>query len=389
MKWFLVLCVFSLYFMSQVNSQKEHPDSQTLTVKVVEGTLSVEYTLITGIQKLKEGETLDITAHISWVSEKEKNTDLSVIMKGRPCTESELSDVVKTSLTFDEYSGTYTSKDISGFWEYWFGTAIDYGFFSEYSKKVIHNWNEAEIKLHQDFKGSVYSLKATYYDFFTKFYPTPEDFFAEREVDFQLIFGIHYIAPQTPLSIMVELPEEVEVIKLEPSSFSQLANTFTLYMEPGEKIPNARVRFKTGRYMGTELPQLRCSKEVSSYVITVNESIDVVITVKNKSSVEAAHIKIKDEISEGFKIIEGDSVLYIEALKGGQKVIHTYTVTPLHPGDFILEGTEITFQDQFGKSYKMYTEDITVTVSEKSGGSTIVVVAAMIFILILRRGCNT
>ncbi|MGD2247603.1 MAG: hypothetical protein PVF58_04295 [Candidatus Methanofastidiosia archaeon] len=389
MKWFLVLFIFSLLFMSQVNSQKEQPDSQTLTVKVVEGTLFVEYTLVTGVHMLKEGETLDITAHISWVTEKEKNTDLSVIMKGTPYTESELSDVVKTSLTFDESSGAHTSEVISGFWEYWFGTVIDYGFFSEYSQKVIHNWNEAEIKLHQDFKGSIYSLKATYYDFFTKFYPTPEDFFAEREVDFQLIFGIHNIAPQTPLSIMVELPEEVEVIKFEPSSFSQLANTFTLYMEPGEKIPNARVRFKTGGYVGTELPQLIGSKEVSCPVITVNESIVIVITVENTSSVEAAHVKIEDEISEKFKIIEGNPVLYIEALKGGQKVIHIYTVTPLHPGDFILKGTEITFQDQFGKSYTVYTEDIAVTVSEKSGGSTIVVVAAMIYILVLRRGYNT
>lgn len=385
MKWcLLVLFVSSLLFVShsQVSAQ---PDSQTLTVRVVEGTLFVEYTLVTGEHLLEEGETLDITAYISWITEKEKNTGLSAAMKGTPYTESELSGVVKTPLTFDDYRGTYTSEDISGFWEYWFGTVIDYGLFSEYSQKVIHNWNEAEITLHEDYRGSTYSLKATYYDFFTKFYPTPEDFFAEREVDFQLIFGIHYIAPHAPLSITIELPEDVEVIKYEPSSFSVLANTFTLLVEPGENLSNARVRFTMGRYRGTELPQLRCSKEGSPHLTKVNEPIDIVITVENTSSVEAVHVKIEDKIPGEFKIIEGDPVLYVQALKGGQKVTHTYIVAPLRPGDFMLEGTEVTFEDQFGKSYTQYTEGIAVTVFEKSGGPAIVVIAAIAFLILKRK----
>lgn len=51
----------------------------------------------------------------------------------------------------------------------------------------------------------------------------------------------------------------------------------------------------------------------------------------------------------------------------------------------MLEGTEVTFEDQFGKSYTQYTEGIAVTVFEKSGGPAIVVIAAIAFLILKRK----
>ena len=384
---FLSLFLFLLNFQANSVCMDTDSDSQNIYVKVVEGTLYLEYRLATEGVVCSEGETLDITAHISWQTEKEKTTVLSLTMKGTPYTESDLSELVNTPLTLESQNGSfiYESEDISGFWDSWFDKVTEYGFFAGYSRTVMQNWNEVEMTLHEDYTERVYSLKAVYYDFFTKFYPTPEDFFAEREVDFQLIFGIHSIAPLTPLVITIELPEDVEVVKVEPPTFSVAQNTFTHTVAPGEKVSTVRIRFKMGRYEGTELPRLQVEK-ACSHVVTVGERIDITITVENTASAEASHVTIQDDLPDEFEIAEGNPSLYAETLEGNQKIVLMYTVTPTQPGDFVLKGARVEFEDQFGKVYTVYSDDISIAVVKESGGSSIIILIVLTCILILKRG---
>ena len=385
----VVICLFIFLFCSPslLVTTSGGEGSQTLHVEVVESTLHIEYTLKTEETHCKEGDTLDATAHLSWHTEKEKTTALSVVMEGTPYTQSELAEVMGTVVTLEPHNGSsgFESEDISGFWDYWFDEVSEYGFFSDYATKVIYNWNEVEMTLFEDHKKRVYILKATYYDYFTKFYPTPEDFFAEREIDFQLVFGIHHIAPQTLLSITITLPEDVEPVKVEPSSVSIDKNTLTLVVEPGIELSNVQVRFKIGRYLGTELPRLQVLKEISSHLVAQDEQVDVVITVENTSSTKAVHVTIQDIIPEGFEIVQGDCTLYVQTLEGNKEVVLTYTVKSSNPGDFTLKGTQVEFEDQFGKVYTVYSDDISVTVVEKSIFPSVIVIVTLIFYQIKRR----
>lgn len=383
MKMVLFIFIFCSLFFA-VNSFEG--DSQNLYVEVVEGTLYTEYTLISEKTACKKGDTLDVSAHISWHTENEKTTTFSVVMKGTPYTQSELSEQFQTMITLEPYSGSahYESEDISGFWNYWFFTMYQYGFFSGYSNNVLSNWNEVEITLHEDYTGRVYFLKAVYYDYFTKFYPTPEDFFAEREIDFQIIFGIHHIAPLAPLSIIITLPEDVEIVKVHPLSFSRDENDLTLTVDPHQELSNVQVRFSIGRYKGTELPRLQGVKE-SSHLVSIDEQVDITITVKNTSSVQAAHVKIQDTLPEGFKIVEGECTFYTQTLEGNNHVILTYTVIPSQLGDFTLPGARIDFEDQFGKLYTVYSNDISVTVVKKSPFPAVIVIITLLFYQIKRR----
>ena len=382
----LFIFLFCFLFSLPVTSLREE-DLQNLHVEVVEGTLHVEYTLMTEETVCKAGDALKVTAHISWHTEKEKTTVLSVVMEGTPYTQSELSEQFGTLITLEPCNGSsgFESEDISGFWDYWFDEVSEYGFFSDYANKVMYNWNEVEITLHEDHKGRVYILEATYYDYFTKFYPTPEDFFAEREIDFQLVFGIHHIAPLAPLFITITLPEDVEIVRVEPPSLSIDRNNLTLAVEPGVELSNVQVRFKIERYLGTELPRLQALKEISSHHVAVNEQIDIVITVENTSSAEAAHVTIQDNIPEGFEIVEGDPTWYVQALEGKKEIVLTYTVKSSEPGDFILKGTQVEFEDQFGKIYTVYSNDISVTVVEKSIFPAVIVIVTLIFYQIKKR----
>lgn len=376
---------FVCFFLLVVSYTEQVP--QTLTVTVVEGTLHVEYTLVVGETGCNQGDVLDVKAHISWHTEKEKTTHFSLVMKGTPYTQSELSEKIGTPIMLESYnsSSRFESEDISEFWDSWFDDVSLYGVFSDYSRKVLFNWNEVEITLHEDEKGRVYSLKATYYDFFTKFYPTPEAFFDERELDFQLIFGIHHIIPTMPLSLRIELPEEAEVLWFDPLSFTADKNVLTLTGQPDVEIPNVRIKFKMGRYKGTELPRLQVSKEVSSSLVEVGDRVTITIRVQNASSSEATEVRIQDMVPEAFELVEGETTLYVQTLKGQEEVVLTFTVKACNAGDYVLRGAQVEFRDQFGKTYSAYSDDIFITVVKKSAISACIVVVIMMFIVARKR----
>jgi uncharacterized repeat protein (TIGR01451 family) len=379
-KWGIV-CLFLLFMTPSTGAP------QTLHVTVVEGTLHVTYILVTEKSHLNQGEVLDVTAHISWYTEKEKTTSLSLLMKGSPYTQSTLAERVKTPLILESGDGvsTYEGEDIEGFWDTWFDEISRYGVFSDYSKKVLFNWNETEIRLYEDEKETRYTLEATYYDFFTKFYPTPEAFFNEREIDFQLIFGIHKIAPTTDLSIRVDLPEGAELASTDPPFSTTEEGALTLTVDSGTELSNVRIKFTVGRYQGTELPQLEIVKESSSSHLEVGEQGSITVTARNVSSTEAHKVKIEDKVPEGIEIVEGEPTSYSETLPAGEEVSLTYWVKAREQGDFKLEGAHVEFEDQFGKNYTADSNSILITVGGKSAGSVWIIILSMITFCVLRK----
>jgi uncharacterized repeat protein (TIGR01451 family) len=360
---------------------------QTLHITVVEGTLHATYMLVTEESHCNHGDTLDVTAHISWHTEKEKTTSFSLLMKGSPYTQSTLTERVKTPLILELGDGvsTYEGEDVEGFWETWFDEISCHGVFSDYSKKVLFNWNETEIRLHEDEKGTTYTLEATYYDFFTKFYPTPEAFFNEREIDFQLIFGIHRIAPTTDLSIRVDLPEGAQLASTDPPFSTTEEGVLTLALDSGTELSNVRIKFTMGRYQGTELPRLEIVKESSSSHLEVGEQGSITVTARNVSSMEARKVRIEDKVPEGIEIVEGEPTLYVETLHAEEEVSLTYGVKARSQGEFRLEGAHVEFEDQFGKNYAVDSNSILITVAEKSAGSVWIIVLSMIIFCVLRK----
>lgn len=352
---------------------------------MVEGTLHVVYTLTTEVPHLAQGETLDVTAHISWHTEEEKTTSFSLLMKGSPYTQPALIDRVRTPLTLEVSDGisTYEGDHIEGFWETWFDEVSCYGVFSDYSRRVLYNWNETEIRLHEDEKGATYTLKATYYDFFTKFYPTPEAFFNEREIDFQLIFGIHRIAPTARLSIVVNLPEGAQLASADPA-FSSDEGALTLAVDSGTELSNIRIKFTVGRYQGTELPRLVIAKESSSSHLEVGEHGEITVTARNVGSAEARKVRIEDTVPEGMQIVEGEPTLYLEALSAGGEVALTYGVKANHQGEFDLEGAHVEFEDQFGKKYSADSNSLVVAAVGKSASSSWIIILSLTAFCVLK-----
>jgi hypothetical protein len=360
---------------------------QTLHIAVVEGTLHVTYILVTEESHLNEGEVLDVTAHISWYTEKEKTTSLSLLMKGSPYTQSTLAERVRTPLLLESGDGvsTYEGEDIEGFWETFFDEISRFGVFSDYSRKVLFNWNETEISFYEDEKETRYTLEATYYDFFTKFYPTPEAFFNEREIDFQLIFGIHKIAPTTDVSITVDLPERAELVSTDPPFSATEEGVLTLALDSGTELSNVRIKFTMGRYQGTELPRLEIAKKSSSSRLGVDEQCSITVTARNVSSTEAHKVRIEDKVPEGIEIVKGEPTLFSESLPAGKEVSLTYWVKARRQGNFELEGAHVEFEDQFGKNYTADSTGILITVGGKSAGSVWIIVLSMITFCVLRR----
>ncbi|MGC1123102.1 MAG: BatD family protein [Candidatus Methanofastidiosia archaeon] len=380
MKWGM-LCLFLLLMTPPAG------EPQTLHITVVEGTLHVTYMLITEESHCNHGDALDVTAHISWHTEKEKTTSLTLLMKGTPYTQGTLAERVKTPLILElgDRISTYEGEDVEGFWETWFDEISRYGVFSDYSKKILFNWNETEIHLHEDEKGTIYTLEATYYDFFTKFYPTPEAFFDEREIDFQLIFGIHSIAPTTELSVTVDLPEGAELALADPSFSTADEGTLILTVSPGTELSNIRLKFTVGRYQGTELPRLEVVKESSSSHLEVGEQGSITVTARNVGSAEACKVRIEDAVPEGIEIVEGEPTLGIETLHAEEEVVLTYMVKAHSQGDFGLKGAHVEFEDQFGKKYTVDSNSITITVAKKSAGSVWIIVLSMITFYVVKK----
>ena len=357
---------------------------QTLEVTVVEGTLHAEYCCAITESRCTHGDSLQVNARISWITEKEKKTYLRVAITGTPFTESELTEMLGPIQMHASESGTQSmgeTEDISAFWQWWFTSVESYGFFSEFSETVMSHWDEIQVQYTQDSSGSHYSLTATYYDYFTKFYPTPEDFFDERNLDFQLIFGIHSISPALPLEILLILPESATQVRVTPQPSSQTDKTITWSEAAGKTLLPIKTKFKMGRYQGTILPKLEAIKAVSPDKVTLGEGMRVTITVTNSTTSAAYNVSISDDIPYPFILSEGTPAVFIETLEGNESVTLSYLMRSPSPGNFIIPEPRVIFEDQFGREYCYHfqSEGIPVLVIEESPMGGFLVIGGLIF----------
>ena len=365
-------------------------DTQNLEVTVVEGTLHAEYHCTIAESRCVPNDSLQVSAHISWITEKEKTTHLQVLLTGTPYTELELAEIVGPLHISPPGSGGISigeTEDISTFWQWWFASIEPYGFFSEFSETVMLHWDEVEVGYTEDSSGCHYSLVATYYDYFTKFYPTPEDFFDDRNLNFQLIFGIRSISPAIPLEITLTLPESASQVRVAPQPSSQVENTITWRGAAGETISPIRTKFKMGRYQGTTLPKLEVLKTASSDRVTVGEEVKITITVTNTTDAAAYNVCITDDIPDLFILAEGTTALSVETLAGNGSLTLSYLLNPISPGDFVLPDPHVMFEDQFGREYhhQPRSEGILLSVVDESSMGGLFLVGGLIFFLFLLR----
>lgn len=366
-------------------------EAQNLQVGVVEGTLHAHYQCMVTESDCGADESIEAVAHISWITEKEKTTHLSVVMQGAPYTDSELTDMIgnHTIFVFSSSQGVmqWESENISSFWEWWFAAVEPYGFFSEFSETVMYHWNEVEITYREDSSGKHYSLTATYYDYFTKFYPTPEDFFNEKHVDFQLIFGIDPICPTVPTEIILILDQSASEVKVTPSPHLQEASTVIWECPAGESILPMKVKFSMGRYLGTALPQLKSQKTLSTTTVSTGEPVTITLTISNITHTAAYNVQVTDEIPESFVLSDGETTTCVEQLEGDQSLVITYTVIPSSPGTFMLSDPFISFEDQFGKEYE-YQEvsgTILLSVCTEAPASGLLMLGGLLLALMMRK----
>jgi len=129
--------------------------------------------------------------------------------------------------------------------------------------------------------------------------------------------------------------------------------------------------------------------EIEHGAATTGGKVAVTIKVENRRDEEIFDVDVKDEFPEGkFKLVSGDTSMYLRALKPGESKILKYELRALEAGYSVLKPATITYKDESGVQYSNKSNTAEVMVRAPPPGPPnaagfIGVVAIIAFVLIL------
>ena len=120
------------------------------------------------------------------------------------------------------------------------------------------------------------------------------------------------------------------------------------------------------QYTTTEItpPELTVIKEASRSSISVDETVDIIIKIKNIGNIKAFNLSLNDSIPGCAAFVNGERSLSGE-LESGQSRIIDYAVRPTGTGLCILNPASVTFSDPSGNRFSKFSDEIKLAISSK------------------------
>ena len=150
-------------------------------------------------------------------------------------------------------------------------------------------------------------------------------------------------------------------------SYSSPGNyTIRLKITSGDVVG---IKDETVAIRSTPAPVIWIEKKVKPEIehgaATTGGKVAVTIKVENRRDEEIFDVDVKDEFPEGkFKLVSGDTSMYLRALKPGESKILKYELRALEAGYSVLKPATITYKDESGVQYsnKSNTAEVMVRV---------------------------
>ncbi len=96
----------------------------------------------------------------------------------------------------------------------------------------------------------------------------------------------------------------------------------------------------------------KVNPEIEHGAATTGGKVAVTIKVENRRDEEIFDVDVKDEFPEGkFKLVSGDTSMYLRALKPGESKILKYELRALEAGYSVLKPATLTYKDESGVQY--------------------------------------
>lgn len=120
------------------------------------------------------------------------------------------------------------------------------------------------------------------------------------------------------------------------------------------------------QYTTTEItpPELTIIKEASRSSISVDETVDIIIKIKNIGNIKAFNLSLNDSIPGCAGFVNGETSLSGE-LESGQSRIIDYTVRPAGTGLCIFNPATVSFSDPSGNRFSKFSDEIKLVISSK------------------------
>lgn len=111
-------------------------------------------------------------------------------------------------------------------------------------------------------------------------------------------------------------------------------------------------------------PELTITKEASRSSISVDETVDIIIKIKNLGNIKAVNLSLNDSIPGCAAFVSGERSLSGD-LENGQSRIIDYAVRPAGAGLCIFNPASVTFSDTSGNRFSKFSDEIKLGISAK------------------------
>lgn len=111
-------------------------------------------------------------------------------------------------------------------------------------------------------------------------------------------------------------------------------------------------------------PQIVITKELDRSSISVDESTEVIVKIKNIGTIKAVNVTLNDNIPGCAVFVRGQRS-WSGNLDSGESRILNYEVSPAKSGLCIIDPSNVSFSDPLGNMFTRYSDEVKITVSSK------------------------
>ncbi len=112
------------------------------------------------------------------------------------------------------------------------------------------------------------------------------------------------------------------------------------------------------------VPKLTVAKEAARPSATVDESIEVILSIKNEGTGPARNVSFNDTLGDCFTLTSGDAS-WSGALDMAEPFRRIYTIRPVKTGLCFLEPTKVVYFDEVGNRYTAISSDVKILVTAR------------------------
>ncbi|VVB84548.1 Uncharacterised protein [uncultured archaeon] len=109
-------------------------------------------------------------------------------------------------------------------------------------------------------------------------------------------------------------------------------------------------------------PQIVITKELDRSSISVDETTNVIVKIKNIGTIKAVNVTLNDTISVCAVFVRGERS-WSGNLDSGESKILNYEVSPATSGLCILDPSNVSFSDPVGNRFTKFSDEVKITVS--------------------------